>query len=290
MRRLVVGAVAAATTAVAVGSVGLAAAPPRAKIALGGRGFATSVAVTFAAPRGYVVKTSSGYNRTWRGPRWKNAVGDERDSLLDFSAHSDFKARSAEGAAKNQVGSDPGWKVVASGPIAVPHLIKGHKVGVIKGFMLVLQKTGKGYEGWHRAAVGFPLGKGYPVLVADFLTTSPSDDASDIIENVLPSQWNRQAVDQALQGVALDGNLAPRALQAGVHGARVTGRVVDGLGHGVVGVKVTLRKQGSEPCCSATTSATGAFAMNVPQSAGTGAFVLSVSSGGVALTKSVRIR
>jgi hypothetical protein len=72
--------------------------------------------------------------------------------------------------------------------------------------------------------------------------------------------------------------------------ARLSGRVTDALGHPLVAVKVTLRKSGAEPCCSATTGATGAYVLNVPKSAGTGAFVLSVAAaGGSSLTKTIRI-
>jgi len=66
------------------------------------------------------------------------------------------------------------------------------------------------------------------------------------------------------------------------------GRVTDSLGHPVVGAKVTLRKPGGKPCCTAVTSATGAFTLKVPRSAGTGAFQLSVAVGGAALTKNIR--
>lgn len=92
-----------------------------------------------------------------------------------------------------------------------------------------------------------------------------------------------------MRGIVLEGNLAPRNVTARVQAGRVVGRVTDSLGHPVVGAKVTLGKPGGRPCCTAVTSVTGAFTLNVPRSAGTGAFQLSVAVSGATLTKSVKI-
>jgi hypothetical protein len=287
MNRSVVAAVAA--SALIVSAAG-AATPPRSKVVLGGRGFRTNVTAAFAAPASYSVKTLLRYGGTWKGPRSQSSTtGDEADSLLDFSAHSDFTTRSAAVAARGELGNDPGWPVVTSGPVAVPHVIGGRKVGAVTGFMLIRRKAGQGYEGWYRAALGFPLGKGYPVLVADFGAETPGDDSAETIEGQLPSAWNRTAIEQAIAGVVLDGNLAAQAVAAAVKGRRIAGRVTDTLGHPVVGVKVTVRGRGGV-CCSGATTGAGTFALSVPKSAGAGAFVVSVSGAGATLTKSVTVR
>jgi hypothetical protein len=275
-------------------SFAAAAGPPAKKITLTGRGYSGPVTMTIATPAGY----TSGAGGAWTGPRWKKPSA-EGDSSLTVNVGGVPTAGSAEQAARKTLGSYvASWTVVSSGPIAVPHVVGVHKVGTFKGFFLILHHPDKGYEGWYKAAVGVPIGKGSEILAAEFGTTSPSDDAIETIEGTTPSVWNRKAVDQALKGVAIDGNLAARTIQAQVRptpaepccGARVTGRVTDALGHPLVGVKVTLRKQSAEPCCGATTGATGAYVLKVPKSAGKGAFVLSVAAaGGTALTKSIQI-
>lgn len=293
-RTFAVLAVAAAVPA----GLGAAADPPAKSVTLGGRGFATPVTVTFAAPKNYTVKSSDGYGGSWNGPRWKKlASATEGDSLLDFRAHSDFSARSAEQAARTKLRGYASWQVVASGPIAVPHVVKGRTVGTAKAFFLIRHNPGQGYEGWHKAAVGIPLGRGYPVLAVDFSATTPSSDAGEAVEGTPPSIFNRAAIEQALRGVQLNGNLAPQRIQARVRvmfqepccNARITGRVTDTLGHALVGVRVTLRKHDQEPCCGATTTATGAYTLNVPKRAGTGAFLLSVALGAVRVTSAVSV-
>ena len=283
-RRLVGAAVACATVVVA--SAAFAAASPHA-VTIGGRGFRTNVTVTFAAPASYALKTALRYGGAWKGPRWKSSSGDEADSLLDFSSHSDFTTRSPAIAAKNFLGNDT-WATVASGPIDVPHVIRGRKVGVIRGFMLIRHSPAQGYEGWYKAVVGFALGRGYPVMVTDVKSDTPGDDSNGLIEGQLPSVWNRKAIDQALAGIVVNGNLAAEKITAAVQGRRIAGRVTDTVGHPVVGVKVTVRGRGAA-CCSATTTATGAYSINVPASAGTGAFAVSVAGPGGALTKRVSV-
>lgn len=296
MLRLAVGtALVVLGAAVAVSVSG--AAPPRAKVTLSGRDWATNVNVTFAAPQGY--RAPGDGTRSWQGPPFtKSATGSTYDASLEFDAGGDPKARSGEQGARGQVGTGSGWRLVASGPILVPHFVRGRRAGTIKGFMIVKQKTDAGYEGWYKAGLGFSLGKGYTVVVTRFLTTTPGSDSADVIEGRRPSEWNRQAIDQAVRGVAVDGNLAVATIQAKVkmtpaeptNNARITGRVLDTLGHGVAGVKVTLRKQGVEPCCGATTTATGAYTLVVPKRAGTGAFTLAVTGAGPTLTKTLQVR
>lgn len=284
------------TIVVLSASLAAAADAPRKKITLSGRDYPTPVRVSFAAPTGY----TSNQGGSWKGPRWKKiALSSEGDSSLTVNVGGDSSAGSAERAARKRLGSYvTSWTVVASRPIAVPHLVGGRKVGTFKGFFLILHNPDQGYEGWYKATIGVPLGKGYPVLAADFGTTDPSDDATTTIEGKTPSAWNRQVIEQALRGAAVDGNLAARTIQANVRltplepccGARISGRITDALGHPLVAVKVTLRKHGLAPCCAATTSATGAYVLNVPKRAGTGAFVLSVAAaGGASLTKTIRI-
>ena len=273
-------------------SLSAAAGPPPKKITLTGRGYSGPVTMVIATPAGY----TSGFGGAWTGPRWKMPSA-EGDSGLTVNVGGVPSARSAELAARKTLGSYvASWTVVASGPIAVPHLVRARKVGSIQGFFLILHNPAARYEGWYHAAVGVPLGKGYEILAAHFSTTTPSDDATTTIEGKKPSAWNRQTIEQAVRGVALDGNLAAKTIQAQVRpgaaccNARITGRVTDALGHPLVAVKVTLRKNDGAPCCGATTSATGAYTLNVPKKAGTGAFVLSVAAAdGTSLTKTIRI-
>jgi hypothetical protein len=167
-------------------------------------------------------------------------------------------------------------------------------VGTITGFKHVIQKSDAGYEGWYKAALGISLGKGYTVVVVKSQTTTPGDDSRQVIAGKVPSEWNRQAIDEALRGVAIVGNLAALTIKANVrltpadpvNGARITGRVTDTVGDAVVGVKVRLRKSNADPVNGAVTTAIGAFTLAVPKKAGTGSFVLSVAG----LSKNITVR
>lgn len=282
---------AATITAVVAVSVALASTAGVGKKTIGGRDFATDVIVSFTAPKGYRIDTENGYGG-WKGPPVTNLdINSQVESGLQFDVHTAV-TRSVERAARDKIGTDFGGiptKQVVGGPIGVPHMIRGRKVGVIKGFFLIRQGARQGYEGWTNSAVAFSLGRGYPVLAANVDTTAPGSDANLSIKGMLPSAWNRQVVEQGVRGIVVEGNLAPRTMTARAQAGRVVGRVTDSLGHPLVGVKVKLRKADLQPCCNATTTATGAFTLNVPQSAGTGSFQLSVAVGGATLTKSVRI-
>jgi len=178
-----------------------AAEPPPKRITLSGRAFASPVTVVFAAPAGY----TSGFGGAWTGPPWSSPSGGGVSGLT-VNVGSDEQSRSAEQAARNKLVSyAASWTVVSSGPLAVPRIVAGRKVGGLQGFFLIMHNPLKGYEGWYRAAVGVSLGKGYPLLAAVFLTTTPSSDASQTIEGTTPSVWNRQAIDQALRGMAVEG-------------------------------------------------------------------------------------
>lgn len=263
------------------------------KKTLGGRGFATDVTVSFTAPDGYAI-AGGGYEN-WQGPLYSSlATGsDDLESNLHFDVHSDERARTAAQAARNKVGTDMGGlptRHVAAGPIAVPHLVAGRKVGVVRGYYVLRQVTQKDYEGWYEAGLGLPLGKGYPLLAADVDTTAPDADADKRIRGTLPSVWNRRVVLEGIRGIAVEGNLAPQVLTAAVRGRKVTGRALDTLRHPLVRARIVLRGPGGRRCCTALTSPSGAFALTVPSSAGGGVFQISVAAGGAALSKSIRLR
>jgi hypothetical protein len=258
---------------------------------LSGRGFATSVTVAFTAPQGYTID-GGGYEN-WDGPLFSSLTTGSNDleSGLHFDVHPDFTTRSAQKAAQSKVGDDQGGlpsEQVAAGPIAIPHVVGGKKVGDIKGYYVIRQVTRDHYEGWYEAALGIPLATGYPVLAADVDTTAPADDADKRIEGTLPSAWNRRVVEEGIRGIAVEGNFAPKALVVSATGRRLGGRVRDSLGHPVVAAAVTL-KHGGKTCCRTVTSTAGTFSLPVPKSAGTGSFQLSVSTGGATLTKTVRL-
>jgi hypothetical protein len=258
---------------------------------LGGRGYATNVTVSFTAPAGYTIDSANGYEN-WKGPLYTYInTGSTTESNLHFDVHS-ATTRSMERAARDKIGTDMGGiptrQVVASA-IRVPHLVRGRKVGDIKGFFVIRQGAKEDYEGWTEAGLAFSLGKGYPVLAADVDTTGPSDDSNNTIQNTLPSAWNRRVVEEGVRGIAVVGNLAPSKLTARVQGRRVSGRATDALGHVVVQAKVALRAPNGKRCCTALTRTDGTFALTVPGSAGSGAFQLSVTAGGAKATKSVRL-
>ena len=83
---------------------------------------------------------------------------------------------------------------------------------------------------------------------------------------MLPSAWNLQAVEEAVRGVAVEGNLAPRKVTARIQGGQVAGRVTDGLGHPVVGAKVALeRRSGNawQRVAQGRTNANGEFKLRL---------------------------
>ncbi len=258
---------------------------------LSGRGIATTVTVSFTAPQGYAID-GGGYEN-WDGPLFSSLATGSNDleSGLHFDVHSDSTTRSAEKAARSKIGTEMGGiptRELAAGPINIPHVVRGKKIGVVKGYFLIRQATKKGYEGFIEGGLGFWLGAGYPAFAADVDTTAPGDDGDKRIEGTLPSVWNRRVVEEGIRGIAVEGNFAPTKMAVAVNGRRLTGRVRDSLGHAVVSAAVKL-KQGAKTCCRTTTTANGTFALSVPKSAGTGAFRLSVSTGGATLTKTVRL-
>ena len=259
-----------AIAAAVVASFAFAAAKGVGKKTLGGRGWATNVTVAFTSPEGYSIN-GSGYEN-WLGPKFTNSVtGNEDESTLSFDVHSDYTTRSPERAARSKLGADMGGiptKQVAAGPIDVPHVVGGRKVGVIKAFFLIRQVTKSHYEGWFEAGLAFSLGTGYPIPAADLDTTAPDDDATKTIQGKLPSEWNLQVIQQALHGIAVEGNLAPRKVTARVLAGKVTGQVVDTVGHPVVGVRVVLeRRTGSSwtRAATGTTTGTGRYAVRLPK-------------------------
>jgi hypothetical protein len=278
--------------AVVGASAAVAAVSPAGRQTFTGSGFPTAVTVTFTPPPGYR-RIGGPTSSTYRGPTYTNLdTGNKIESTLDYSVHPDYGTSSAERGARRKIGTDIGGiptREVASGTLSVPHLVGGRKVGVVRAFYVIRQATKAAYEGWFDAGLGFSAGKGYAVLVPDMQTNFPGDEAKHKPPDGTASTWNRRVIEQALRGVAIEGNLAPSKLAARVQARRVTGRVTDSLGHPLVGVKVTLRTAAGRSCCSVATSTTGAFALNVPPSAGAGALRLSVAVGGAQLTSTVRI-
>jgi hypothetical protein len=286
MRRTGVS-VTVAIAAVAVASLAFAGITGVGKKTLGGRGWATNVTVAFTAPQGYSIN-GSGYEN-WLGPLFTNSVtGNQDESNISFDVHPDFTTRSAERAARSKLGNDMGGlptRQVAAGPIDVPHVIGGRKVGVIKGFFLIRQVTKPQYEGWFEAALAFSLGRGYPIPAADLDTTAPDDDATKTIQGMLPSQWNRRVIEDGLRGISVEGNLAPRKVAARVQPGRVTGRVTDTVGHPVVRLKVVLERRAGSSWSRVTTGVTngnGEFALRLAGVAKASAVRVSVSLGAVA--------
>lgn len=271
-----------AAAAVVVVSVSSAAVTGVGKKTLGGRGWTTKVTVSFTAPEGYSIN-GSGYEN-WKGPLWKSLVtGNEDESNLHFDVHPDYTTRSAERAARSKLDTEMGGlptRQVAAGPIAVPHVVRGRKVGVIKGFFLIRQVTKPQYEGWFEAALAFSLGKGYPIPAADVDTTSPDDDSAKRINEMLPSEWNRRIVEQGIRGIAVEGNLAPQRVTARVQGGRVVGRVTDTVGHAGVDLKVVLERRAGSSWTRVTTSVTngnGEFALRLTGLAGASGIRVTVS-------------
>jgi hypothetical protein len=278
--------------ALVTASLALAASGGVGRKVLSGRGFPTSVTVSFTAPEGYTIK-GSGYEN-WTGPLFSSLTTGSNDleSGVHFDVHPDFTTSSITKAARDKVGTEMGGqptRQVAAGPIDVPHLIRGKRVGVVKGFFVMRQVTSEGYEGWYEGGLAFSPGKGYPILGAIVDTTAPADDSDKRIKDTLPSVWNRRVVEEGIGGIVVEGNLAPRKISARVRGRRISGRVTDSLGHAVIGAAVKLRKAGARPCCRAVTSSTGAYALTVPRGAGTGAFELSASAGAATLSKRVQL-
>ena len=80
------------------------------------------------------------------GPLYTNLATGSSDleSHLAFDVHPAFSVRSAEEAAREKIGTDIGGittREVTSGPIDVPHVIGGRKVGSVMGFFLIRQAT-----------------------------------------------------------------------------------------------------------------------------------------------------
>lgn len=176
------------------------------------------------------------------------------------------------------------WKVADENPLLVPHVIKGRRVGTLKGISLIIHSPGSTGAAV-KSGVTFLLCRGLVATVIFELMKPLDDDAAPFGQYVveggsLASMWNHVRGREALSQVSLNGYLPLARVTARAHGRGVTGTVTDCAGHPAPGVVVHV---GS---ARATTNSSGRYTAHVVRP---GTYAATASAGG-ATTASSRVR
>jgi hypothetical protein len=263
----------------------------RAQVGVSGRndtkGYAPSLAIVFASPADYgagcCLDSDSG---EWKGPRYAATKASvSGDSTIDWRAVFTRASASAQAAAKANLVHD--WPQAATASLAVPHTVRGAKVGTIPGYLLTTKAPGNG-AAQTEVALAFPLCKGL-FVVADFSLLAPQQDPDGLggtflVNGQSASSWNAAQAAAAVQGVSVDGNLPPGRIVAHASGRRIAGVARDCIGQPLAGLVV----HAVPGRATARTSSSGAFSVAVAKA---GSYRVTAVLGGVAASsKPVKTR
>jgi hypothetical protein len=244
---------AGAASAVAVERIPLQARPETA-------GFPPGVFLTLVSPAQYAAHAPG----RWAGPQYW-ASGDPSirgNAAIDWSVS--FRDRSVEPDSAAAAATQRGWREQERGGIAVPHVLGRNVLGTVPSYFVL-----KFRDAMYEAALAIPLGPTAIAIVkfsltAPAATTVPGAGNNLVLGTFGASTWNRGQAFLALSGVQLEGNLPPsRVTLQQVRRKRVlSGTVLDGLKHPVVGVRAVLeRRTGASwrAAGTATTNGRGSF-------------------------------
>ena len=205
----------------------------------------------------------------WLGPRYA-ATGYPSlagDSAIDWG-YSPVRAANAQAAVRDNLVHADG-REVASGTVAVPHLVGGRNAGSISAFYVITQLSEMAGNARHEGGLAFPLGRGMYAHASWSLLSPCCDSAGPYgtyrVNGVLASAWNRAQVEAAVRGVALDGSLPPARLTARRSGRRVRGVTTDSFGHPVARATARLERRSGRRwrlAASSRTSTTGSYSLS----------------------------
>ena len=173
----------------------------------------------------------------------------------------DMEHTSAAAAATDSLTATAKYsRFVSRGPVSVPHVAQdGQSLGSIHGFSVIVQSADPKANAQYQGAVAFQLArptplkpsarKKAPFVVVRFKLELPSSDRYVVGPGLVPSTWNLERTRAALAGVRLVGSMPPARMTVATRASRVSGAVVDRLGHSVGGALVTVYRV-SRRCAS----------------------------------------
>jgi hypothetical protein len=242
-----------AASAVAVERIPLQARPETA-------GFPPGVFLTLVSPTQYAAQAPG----RWVGPEyWASGDPSVRGhSAIDWSVT--FRDRSVEPDSAAAAATQRGWREQERGGIAIPHVLGRNVLGTVPSYFVL-----KFRDAMHETALAIPLGP-TTIAIVKFSLSAPAANSEPgrgdnlVLGSFGASTWNRGQAFLAVSGVQLEGNLPPSSvtLRAARGKRTLSGAVLDGLKHPVVGVRTVLeRRSGASwrAAASAKTSAQGSF-------------------------------
>jgi hypothetical protein len=242
-----------AASAVAVERIPLQARPETA-------GFPPGVFLTLVSPTPYVAQAPG----RWVGPEyWASGDSSVRgNAAIDWSVT--FRDRSVEPDSAAAAATQRGWREQERGGIAVPHVLGRNVLGTVPSYFVL-----KFRDAMYETALAIPLGP-TAIAIVKFSLSAPAASAEPglgdnlVLGSFGASTWNRGQAFLALSGVQLEGNLPPSSVTIRQVRAKrvVSGAVLDGFKHPLVGVRAVLeRRLGASwrAAAAANTSPQGSF-------------------------------
>ena len=218
------------------------------------------VFLTLVSPAQYAAQTPG----RWVGPEYW-ASGDPSirgNATIDWSVS--FRDRAVEPDSAAAAATQRGWREQERGGIAVPHVLGKTVLGTLPSYFVL-----KFRDAMHETALAIPLGPTAIAIVKFSLSTPQTNTISGFGHNLVlgsfgASTWNRGQAFLALSGVQLEGNLPPSLVTLRqVRRKRIlSGQVVDGFKHPLVGVRAVLERRAGaswRPSASAKTNGQGTF-------------------------------
>jgi hypothetical protein len=272
--------------------------------------YARSLGLSLAIPGDY---QESGY-RQWSGPSWHDPKKPSVNGIagIQWFVKLDTEHTSAAAAATDILSSTAKYsRYVSRGPVGVPHVAQdGGSLGSIGGFSVIVQSSDPKANAQYQGAVAFQLArptplkpsarKKAPYVVVRFKLELPSSDRYVVGPGLVPSSWNLERTRAALAGVRLVGSMPPGRMTVTTRSRRVSGAVVDMLGHSVGGAFVTVYRvvppvrKSAKPTFSTIrrvrTNALGRYMLDVPATLRPGSFRIVARLGESAVSRPLRLR
>jgi hypothetical protein len=272
--------------------------------------YAQSLGLLLAIPGDY---QESGYRR-WSGPTWQDPNKPSVNGIagIQWLVKLDSEHTSAAAAATDVLSSTAKYsRFVSRGPVDVPHVAQdGRSLGAIHGFSVIVQSADPKANAQYQGAVAFQLARPMPLkpsakkkapfVVVRFKLELPSSDRYVVGPGLVPSSWNLERTRAALAGVRLVGSMPPARMTVAARATRVSGAVVDMLGHSVGGAFVTVYRvvppvrKSAKPTFSTIrrvrTNALGRYTLEVPANLRPGSFRIVARLGESAVSRPLRLR
>lgn len=287
---------------------------PATPVALSGvnlpKTYARALALSLAIPADY---HESGY-RQWSGPAWHDPKKPSVNGIsgIQWLVRLDSENGSAAAAATDVLSSTAKYsKTVMRGPYSVPHIgADGRSLGSLDGFAVIVQSADPKANAQYQGALAFRLARPTPMkpsarrtapfVVVRFKLELPSSDRYVIGPNATPSVWNLERTRAALAGIRLVGSMPPGRLSVAMRARRVSGSVVDQLGHSVPGAIVTVYRvvppvrKSAKPTFARVvrtrTGASGRYTLVIPRNIRPGAYRIVARLGESAVTRPLSLR